>query len=84
MFQGTCHRQRELALEPGTQHLHICLLGVRHSMKTPIMAMAPGRGLSHPLSTKKPGKHEIFIFTMKSLLTNICLTTLYFATKDNQ
>lgn len=61
MFQGTFHRQRGLALEPGTQHLHTCLLGVRHSMKTHIMAMAPGRGLSHLLSTKKPGIYEIFI-----------------------
>lgn len=49
MFQGTCHRRRELVQGPaGTQPPRTCLRGVRRSTTTRIMAMDPGPGLSPP------------------------------------
>lgn len=81
MFQGTCHRRKELVLGPaGTRPLRICLREVHRSTTTRIMATDPGPGQSLRSSTKRPGKSEhiyeyfCFIFR-KKLLTNVHLTT---------
>lgn len=48
MFQGTCHRRRELVLEPDTQPPHTCHQGVRRSTTTHTMATDPEPGPSLP------------------------------------
>jgi len=48
MFQGTCHRRRELILELGTQLPRTCLRVVLRSTTIHIMAMDPEPGLLLP------------------------------------